>query len=194
MILQQKSANERALVRKSHQISRITDEAASWARGAVNAISVRWGMPRSWWLLFLYFHVKDGIVYKPNKGGNQGARTVSAWNRRKMLIQFHHWLGGSCYCLDLQDSYRNWKYTLRPSNMRPIDSPIWEACWHRDLARVRRLLDDGEATPWDVTENWMTPLHVSSKSSQSVCHISDRTVCVHGCCARSLSAAHRERR
>jgi len=49
---------------------------------------------------------------------------------------------------------------MTPYNMRDPNAPIFVACENRDLETVRKLLNGGLASPFDVTPGGATPLHV----------------------------------
>lgn len=51
---------------------------------------------------------------------------------------------------------------MTPYKIRPEDSPIINACYYRDFERVRGLVDKGGASPFDITLQDVTHLHVSS--------------------------------
>ena len=44
----------------------------------------------------------------------------------------------------------------------PSNAAIFEACALGDDIKVRQLIDNREASPWDEAKDGMTPLHVSS--------------------------------
>jgi hypothetical protein len=46
-------------------------------------------------------------------------------------------------------------------NLRPGWSPIFEFCSIGDLESVRRLIEEGHASPYDIDPDGWTPLHVS---------------------------------
>jgi len=71
------------------------------------------------------------------------------------------WFKRRGYSLFASTSYGDWQYNLRPFNMRDADSPIFLACRLGDFDQVRRLLDEGQASPFDVGPEGVTPLHAS---------------------------------
>ena len=50
---------------------------------------------------------------------------------------------------------------MAPYKIRPEDSPIINACYYRDFERVRGLLDQGGASPFDITPHGVTHLQVA---------------------------------
>jgi hypothetical protein len=52
------------------------------------------------------------------------------------------------------------KVVMRPYHTVPTDSAIFKACALGDDQTVARLIRDGEASPFDITEQGITPLHV----------------------------------
>jgi hypothetical protein len=54
---------------------------------------------------------------------------------------------------------------LQYFNLRPGWSPIFEFCSTGDLESVRRLIEEGHASPYDIDPDGWTPLHVSLVSS-----------------------------
>jgi hypothetical protein len=51
--------------------------------------------------------------------------------------------------------------TLRPYHFVSCDSPIFRACASGNDDAIRRLIDAGQASPFDTTYSGLTPLHVS---------------------------------
>ena len=80
-----------------------------------------------------------------------------AW---EIQLQLASWLSGRGITICSLPMPSGWKWNLRPCNLRPKDAPIFTACRHRDYHWVHQLLDDGEASPYDVDEFGYTPLHV----------------------------------
>jgi len=76
------------------------------------------------------------------------------------------WFKRRGYLLFASTSYGDWQYNLRPFNMRDADSPIFLACRLGDFDQVRRLLDEGQASPFDVGPKGITLLHVNLDSSR----------------------------
>lgn len=78
-------------------------------------------------------------------------------------FQFHPaaWFSYSGFLLQQFISTKHWKFTLTSYNVQHPDSPIFVACENRDFETVRKLLDEGSATPFDITPGGATPLHVS---------------------------------
>jgi hypothetical protein len=51
--------------------------------------------------------------------------------------------------------------TLRPCHFVSCDSQIFRACASGNDDAIRRLIDTGQASPFDTTYSGLTPLHVS---------------------------------
>jgi Ankyrin repeats (many copies) len=54
------------------------------------------------------------------------------------------------------------KAALQSFNLRPGWSPIFEFCMKGDIRNVRRLIEEGLASPNDVDPDGWTPVHVRS--------------------------------
>ena len=83
---------------------------------------------------------------------------------RDWEIQFHpaRWLWSNGYMLSKCMSLSNWQHRITSYNIRDDRSPIFDACRYGNLEWARTLLDQGLASPFDVTPDGMTPLHVPS--------------------------------
>ena len=87
----------------------------------------------------------------------------------KVYLNLASWLGGRGYRLFGRLVTGELYMTLKVTNVRPWDSPIFRACWLRDYDRVLVLLNTGAASPHDTTIHGCTPLHVELPSLQQAC-------------------------
>ena len=81
-----------------------------------------------------------------------------AW---KLQFRPASWFGHRVCIVSARISFGNWQYSMISYNLRDPDAAIFIACQNGDLETVRQLLDDGLASPFDLTPRGDTPLHVS---------------------------------
>ena len=127
-------------------------------------------------------------VYSRDRSQYRSKRT--AW---ELYLFAPCWSGGRGFNILGHALFGNWQYVMRPSCLRPDDSPIFRACWEDNIGRIRQLLDDGLASPFDVDSWGQTPLYVST-SLTDLDLSSRRIVCRATRCSICLSATHRKRR
>ena len=84
----------------------------------------------------------------------------SSW---KIKFQAAQWLTSRGFTIWRTACFGDWKYQLQPHRLRPKDAPIFEACRNGKVEDVGRLLSKGEASPFDIDEQGLTPLHVSAQ-------------------------------
>ena len=124
---------------------------------------IKWDSVTSYWILIGNIHVCNGTLRERRKRKDDATSKqiepgISSWR-----LQFHpaSWIKRTGYTMDGYKPFGNWQYTLTSYNLRPQDSPIFLACAKREYETVRRLLDGGSASPFDVSPMGFTPLHVS---------------------------------
>ena len=130
---------------------------------------VNWEMIRKYHALLGTIHVGRGRLRhgrRLNKPGfvSRDQSDILVWR-----LQFHPsgLIMNKGYIMNGMKTSRSWQYIITPYNLRPPDSLIFLACENRDLATVRRLLDEGLASPFDLSPRGATPLHVRFPSSTS---------------------------
>ena len=72
----------------------------------------------------------------------------------------HSWIFRRRFSIFSSLLYGNWKYLFRTCRIITETDPIYRACISRDLKHVLSLCGQGEASPFDRTENGMTLLHI----------------------------------
>lgn len=58
-------------------------------------------------------------------------------------------------------STQGWRFSLKPINLVPKDSPIFGLCWQGNIGKVRELISNNLASARDVNSDGFTALHVS---------------------------------
>ena len=81
----------------------------------------------------------------------------------KIKFQAAQWLTSRGFTIWRTTCFGDWEYHYRPHRLRPKDAPIFEACRNGRVEDVRRSLSKGEASPFDIDEQGLTPLHVSTQ-------------------------------
>jgi hypothetical protein len=78
-------------------------------------------------------------------------------------IQFHLalWFINRGITITTAREFGTLQATLKPCHFVSYDSPIFRACASGDDDAIRRLIDSGQASPFDTTYSGLTPLHVS---------------------------------
>ena len=124
---------------------------------------VQWTANVAFWMILGTVYIYTGTLIDRNKKkerniGQQQKLQTALWK-----CQFHpaSWIKSTGFTFDGYLCFNNWKYTLTSYNVVPPESPIFCACDDRDIDEVRRLFDEGLASPFDVAPNGETPLHVS---------------------------------
>ena len=100
------------------------------------------------------------------KDNSQIATENTAWS---IGFHLHQWLGSLGFVISAQPWSSSWQFNPRPSYLRPFDAPIFLACRSRNFMRVRQLLDDNAASPFDVDPRGRTPLHVRGFMPLHIC-------------------------
>jgi len=84
---------------------------------------------------------------------------------RKVTITFSpHIISSSVREWSAAQCLGSWKIVFQTLNIRPEWSPIFEYAIRGDIPNVRRMLQEGLASPNDVTPDGWTVLHVSLNS------------------------------
>lgn len=84
----------------------------------------------------------------------------SSW---KFKFQAAQWLTSRGFTIWRTACFEDWQSRLRPHRLRPQDAPIFKACGNGNVEDVRRSFSMGEASPFDIDEEGLTPLHVSGQ-------------------------------
>lgn len=61
-------------------------------------------------------------------------------------------------------STQGWRFSLKPINLVPKDSPIFGLCWQGNIGKVRELISKNLASARDVNSDGCTPLHFAAQS------------------------------
>ncbi|KAG4442623.1 hypothetical protein IFR05_001879 [Cadophora sp. M221] len=68
--------------------------------------------------------------------------------------------------------HSSWKTGLQAWNLRPSAFSIFELCFKGDVQNVRKLFDDGDASPYDVDPEGWSPIHFAAAGHHAqLCHM-----------------------
>lgn len=91
------------------------------------------------------------------------------WETLRCIREWHffprRWLPLPGFHLRIIEMCGNWQYVFSPTRIVPIESPIFRACWKGDLAQMRLLISQGQASVHDTSPAGRTLLHVSVSAS-----------------------------
>jgi hypothetical protein len=104
--------------------------------------------------------------------GNDSREEKDAKSTRKLftvrfLCRFATCRRGFRICTD--DTFDNW--TFNTIRRRPWNSDIFLLCRRGDIGGVKKLLDYGEASLFDVDEDGASPLHVRSPATRRLLRV-----------------------
>lgn len=94
-------------------------------------------------------------------GFGDSSKDRDDYHEISVTVQLPLWLSGSRYQLRSKRAYGGWDYTIRSYTIVPYESPIFDLCYNGDLNAVQQLFHDGLASPFDISINGTTLLHVS---------------------------------
>lgn len=129
-----------------------------------DAYSVLWTNLIACWMIFGTICLSNGTLVdrertKESRIAQQKKPQTALW---KCQLHPASWIGSTGYIVYGYSDFSNWQYVLTPYNVISERSRIFRACRRRDFLEVRRLLDEGLASPRDVSSRGRTPLHVSN--------------------------------
>lgn len=78
-----------------------------------------------------------------------------------ITFRLPRWLYARRYEFMLRSSYQGFEQRLKSYKVMPYEAPIFQCCMDGDLKGLRKLLQWGLATPFEVDLDGRTPLHVS---------------------------------
>ena len=81
----------------------------------------------------------------------------------KTKFQAAQWLTSRGFTVWRTYCFGDWQYHFRTHRLRSKDAPIFGACIMGEVEDVRRLLSNGKASPFDINESGLTPMHVSAQ-------------------------------
>ena len=124
-----------------------------------------WDLIACCWLVigFVQFYKrssKSRRITDDEGSGEPNAAETLPW---KMKFQAAQWLTSRGFTIWSTACFGDWQYHYRPHRLRRKDAPIFEACRNGKVEDVRRSLSKGEASPFDIDEEGLTPLHVSAQ-------------------------------
>lgn len=64
--------------------------------------------------------------------------------------------------LVMTKSYGGWEFSLRPLNIRPNDSLVFDYATNGNVSGLLKMFSSGEASPFDHDEAGRSLLHVST--------------------------------
>lgn len=83
-------------------------------------------------------------------------------------FRFADWFLRWGIMITVSREYPNFRMTIRPHRLVSADSAIFQACALGDGQAVARLIQEGKASPFDITSKGFTPLLVRTRAlSQS---------------------------
>ena len=100
----------------------------------------------------------------PQSCKKASCRACSHFTRKTVHVQYYlpWWMMRSI--IQLESGYtasRRLAISLKTTNMIPEDSNVFLLAQHNNLDGMRKLFSSGLASPFDITPNGRTPLHVS---------------------------------
>lgn len=124
---------------------------------------VKWTSIDSYWVVTGSLTISSGRLQLPQRYRHQAALIRRKDEDHVWNLRFHpaSWFGHRVYIVSAWLSFGNWQYKMVSYNLRDPDEAIFIACQNRDVDTVRVLLKEGLASPFDLTPNGLTPLHVS---------------------------------
>lgn len=99
--------------------------------------------------------------------------------KRTFTLRSTRWWSSCIIELQAIRQGRQWTLNLRPWQVVSPDSMLFEFCREGDLRNVQRLFSKGLASPFDVTSDGDTALHVciSQSTAECSCHANYLKVC-----------------
>lgn len=80
----------------------------------------------------------------------------------QMTAKLPSWLYSKVWDIAVLDAMGAWNLSIRPYNIRPMDSEIFHSCLSGNLNKVQKLIADGKASLSDTETHGMNLIHVSS--------------------------------
>ena len=114
-----------------------------------------------WFVIgFLHFYRGSSKSRRITNGDSSGEFNIAETLHWKIKFQAAQWLTSRGFTIWSTACFGDWQYHYRPHRLRPKDAPIFEACRNGKVQEVHRSLLKGEASPFDIDETGLTPLHV----------------------------------
>lgn len=112
---------------------------------------------------FSTYSMRSQAVKKGDTRGFSRAKPLQRQITATFLPKFHGW---PLLEWVIGHQFNSIKFGLQSFNLRPGTSRIFDSSSRGDLEAVRRLIENGLASPNDVDEEGWTPLHVSRTLSR----------------------------
>jgi hypothetical protein len=133
----------------------------------------RW-IPRSLWspFLFAFLDHLGRIEYQSRKrklirpSSEQGDLETIMGDNQVILAIFP--ILRRAFSYRASAVYGNWSHSLRFHPILPKDAPVWKVCKTRNLLELRRLFSSGEVSPFVLTPDGASLLHVSAGGNLSI--------------------------
>ena len=124
-----------------------------------------WDLISCCWLVigFAHFYQSSSKNRRITDDDFPGECNIAKTLPWKIKFQAAQWLTSRGFTIWSTACFGDWQYHYRPHRLRPKDAPIFEACRTGRVEDVRRSLSKGEASPFDIDEKGLTPLHVSAR-------------------------------
>jgi hypothetical protein len=89
---------------------------------------------------------------------------LSSLEGTSVQFRFADWFLRWGIMITVNREYRNFRMTIRPHRLVSADSAIFQACALGDGQAVARLIQEGKASPFDITSTGSTPLLVRTRA------------------------------
>jgi hypothetical protein len=102
----------------------------------------------------------QSITLRPAIRRSDTARTEYQSERKTFTLRLAGWLSSRIIELQAVQQGSQWTFNLRPWQVVSPDSMLFDFCKEGDLRNIQRLFSKGLASPFDVTPDGDTALHV----------------------------------
>lgn len=121
---------------------------------------------------------------------NKISKQRSSGGRTEFRLRTPSWLSHTIWEIYSRRATIGWTVSLRAYSIVPHEAPIFKACEHGDIKRMRELFDGGFASPFDENEFGKGTFEVSTNTNdRSMQELSLRVggsmVCSNRCCSIS---------
>ena len=124
-----------------------------------------WDFIACCWIIigFVHFYQSSSKNRRIIEDDSSDECSIVGTSELRIKFQAAPWLTSRGFTILRTACFGDWQYHYRPHRLRPADAPIFEACKNGKLEDVRRLLSKGQASPFDIDERGLTPMHVSAQ-------------------------------
>jgi hypothetical protein len=123
-------------------------------------------------------------------GTKKTSKQISSGGSTEFRLRTPSWLSHTIWEIYSTRATAEWTVSLRAYSIVPHDAPIFKACEHGDIKRMRELFDGGFASPFDENEFGKGIFEVSTnmndRSMQELnLRIGGSMACPNRCCSVS---------